>query len=136
MQVVIGASIMFFKTAASSANIAGTVVALTGVLLYSLAKRSAPAAMNFEAVRPLFLLNLRCNVLNCSPSPFLMFIRGMYALERFLLACSHECSFQFLVWVLLALASEIYEKCSHLINHLILTIASVLLWSGFKVDLK
>jgi hypothetical protein len=51
MQAVIAASMIFFKTAASSANIAGTVVALTGVLLYSIAKRSAPTKMDLEAVR-------------------------------------------------------------------------------------
>lgn len=43
MQVVIAASIVFFQTAASGANIAGTALALSGVLLYSFAKRSKPS---------------------------------------------------------------------------------------------
>lgn len=42
VQVVIAASIVFFQTAASGANIAGTTMALSGVLLYSIAKRSKP----------------------------------------------------------------------------------------------
>ena len=42
VQVVIAASIVFFQTAASGANIAGTALALSGVLLYSIAKRSKP----------------------------------------------------------------------------------------------
>jgi Triose-phosphate Transporter family len=50
MQVVIAASIFVFKTAASMTNIAGTALALSGVLLYSLAKRSVPGAVDADKV--------------------------------------------------------------------------------------
>lgn len=53
MQVVIAASIVFFQTAANGANIAGTALALSGVLLYSIAKRSKPAEpVDVDKVRP------------------------------------------------------------------------------------
>lgn len=75
-QVVIAASIMFFQTAASGANIAGTALALSGVLLYSIAKRSKPSdvvdvnkvipwCIVFAEPRPVCLLQLhaqQCSV--------------------------------------------------------------------------
>ena len=48
--MVIAASILFFKTPASGANIAGTAVALSGVLAYSLAKRTVKEVQDFEQV--------------------------------------------------------------------------------------
>ena len=51
MQVVIAASILFFKTPASMTNIAGTAVALTGVLLYSLVKRTVKDRTDADTVR-------------------------------------------------------------------------------------
>lgn len=54
LQVVIAASIVFFQTAASATNIAGTAVALSGVLLYSFAKRSQKGVVDPEQVLPCF----------------------------------------------------------------------------------
>lgn len=51
MQTVIAASILFFQTAASMTNIAGTSLALSGVLLYSLAKRTIKTEPDMESVR-------------------------------------------------------------------------------------
>jgi hypothetical protein len=51
VQVVIAASIIFFQTAASGANIAGTALALSGVLLYSIAKRSKPGTVDVSKVQ-------------------------------------------------------------------------------------
>jgi hypothetical protein len=59
MQIVIAASILFFRTAASLTNIAGTSVALSGVLLYSLAKRTIKTEPDLDAVR------MSCMLVGC-----------------------------------------------------------------------
>ena len=51
LQVVIAASIVFFKTPASATNIIGTSVALGGVFAYSLIKRTVRDRQDFESVR-------------------------------------------------------------------------------------
>ncbi len=47
--VVIAASILFFRTAASYLNIIGTVLALTGVFAYSMAERMAKSRPDLKA---------------------------------------------------------------------------------------